>query len=598
MLATDQARQSAPAHCPVCGRPAGVDTQCEECGWILRSQWHAGPITAQAREEFTLRLHGAQHALDLRIAARIAADAGPYHRYIRGGPPEAAEWAAARRAAVTGLGDVADEALLRARLTEIASSLRTDKRSALVEVGRDGIAVCQAGQDRSGTPWLDRDPVISWTARLPMLSAAGHERYFQLAGGFGQIDRTTIRERVRDCLDGIPPGDLLVICRPAGWPVLEWATAAIVAARPGASLLRMAESDDPVPAAAMLASLTTEAPLRVPYQLMVAVVDHVSGAVRTEARQVFSPGDSPGTESSLVLRRPPGDGQDTALAIFSDDGSPDDPLALYSVPLPSQRVFDVRMVLDGPGRVRIAEPSGAAEHSQTWAGVRGEIPDQVSVTLGPTDLVCAVDLCGPRDGVRQRLRLIQSLLATLEDEYPESDSLRVAILTCRDHNFERGRERVPVVQGIRPGPVAGALAYLARQEPARVTYEPAAPIEDLLHEASIMLGESSKAGRATRLLLVGGRRPHSPESSDKVMRCPLKYRWREILHRLTGLAGGRCVAVADTKPDSPAQLAIWQSLGSSGLRWLSDASGQLVGEDLALLASHAQQIPIPLANPE
>jgi hypothetical protein len=576
-----------------------MESQCQECGWILQSPWRAGPVTAQAREEFTLRFHGAQHALDRRIAARIAADPGPYHRYIRGGPPDAEQWAAARRAAVTDLGEVAGEALLRARLAEVAGRLRTDSRTAVVEVGRDGIALCEAGLDRSGAPWLDRVPVMTWTALLPMLSATEHERHFQLAGGFGQLDRVAVRERVRDCLDGIPRTDLLVICRPAGWPVLEWTVAAIVAARPGASLLHMAGTADPVPAAVMLASLTTEAPLRVAYQLMVAVVDHVSGKVHAEARPVFSPGDSPGTESSLALRRPPGEGEDTTLAIFSEDGSPDEPLALYSVPLPAQRVFDLRMVLDGPGRVRISEPSGATAHSQTWARVRGEIPDHVPVTLGPTDLVCAVELCGPREAVRERLRLIRSLLATLEDEYPESEWLRIGVLTCTDHNFERGRERASVVQGIRLSPVAETLAWLTRQEPARITYEPAAPIEDLLHEASIMLDKSSKAGRAPRLLLVGARRPHPyPESSDKLMRCPLKYQWRESLRRLTGLAGARCVAVADAKPASPAQLAIWESLGPSGLRWLPETTGQLVGEDLALIAGHAQQIPIPLSNPE
>jgi hypothetical protein len=58
------------------------------------------------------------------------------------------------------------------------------------------------------------------------------------------------------------------------------------------------------------------------------------------------------------------------------------------------------------------------------------------------------------------------------------------------------------------------------------------------------------------------------------------------------------VAVADAKPTAPSQLKIWESLGPDGLRWLPEATGQLVGEDLGLLSSHAQQIPIPLPNPE
>lgn len=551
-------------------------------------------MTAGARDEFTLRLDGAQHALDLRIAARVTADARPYLHYVRGGPPAPDEWAAARRAAVTERADDADEALLRARLAEIAGTLRTDTRATVAEVGEDGIAVCQAGLDRSGAPWLERAPVVTWTALLPMLAAAKDERIFQLAGRFGQLDRSAIKEGVRGCLAGVPRTDgLLVVCRPAGWPVLEWTASAIVEGRPGASLMRVSGTAGLAPVADTLASLTTEAPLRASYRLMVAVVDQASGKVHTEARKVFGPGDEPGTESSLALRRPPGDSRDTTLAIFSDDGSPDQPLALYSVPLPSQRVFDVQMVLDGPGRVRVAEPSGATVHRGTWAQVSDEIPDQVSMTLGPTDLVCAVDLCGPRE----RLRLVRALLASLKDEYPESGSLRVAMLTCTDHNFERGHERDGVVKGIPPSPVSEALDWLDHREAVRVTYAPAAPIEDLLHEASIMLGKSHEAGRATRLLLVGGRRPH-PESAEKLQRCPHKYKWRDGLGRLTGPVGARCVAVADAKPTAPSQLKIWESLGPDGLRWLPEATGQLVGEDLGLLSSHVQQIPIPLPNPE
>ncbi len=550
-------------------------------------------MTARAREEFTLRLDGAQHALDLRIVARVADDAGPYHRYFRGGLPTPEEWAAARRVAVTERDHDGDEALLRARLAEIAGTLRADTRATVVEVGEDGIAVCQAGLDRAGAPWLERVPVMTWTSLLPMLSAAKDERIVQLAGRFDQLDRPAIKEGVRGCLAGVPRTDgLLVVC-PAGWPVLEWTASAIVESRSGARLLRVSGTAGLAPVADTLARLTTEAPLRASYQLMVAVVDQVSGKVHTEARKVFGPGDEPGTESRLALRRPPGDSRDTTLAIFSDDGSPDQPLALYSVPLPSQRVFDVQLVLDGRGRVRVAEPSGATKHRGTWAQVHDEIPDQVSMTLGPTDLVCAVDLCGPRE----RLRLVRALLASLEDEYPESGSLRVAMLTCTDHNFERGHERDGVVKGIPPGPVSEALDWLDHRDAVRVTYAPAAPIEDLLHEASIMLDKSRKAGRATRLLLVGGRRPH-PESAEKFQRCPHKYKWRDGLGRLTGPVGARCVAVADAKPTAPSQLKIWESLGPDGLRWLPEATGQLVGEDLGLLSSHAQQIPIPLPNPE
>ena len=288
----------------------------------------------------------------------------------------------------------------------------------------------------------------------------------------------------------------------------------------------------------MLASLTTEAPLRDAYELALATVDEASGEVSLVDRRIFAAGDVPSATCRLSLRRPPGDGGDTALAIFSAGGSRSEPLVLYSLPLPHGQVFDLHVTLEAPGRVRIDSPPGAREYAGTWAQIRGDIPDRVDIRPGPANLVCAVDLAGPVPAVRHRLRLVRSLLEQLMEEYDEPGWLRVSMLTCTDHNFERGREYRPVVRGIPLSPVSDALAWFSRQERADVTYAPAAPIEDLLHEASIMLAGSRTAHRAARLLLVGGRRPHPyPQGNGRVMRCPLKYKWRQSLRQLTGEAG-------------------------------------------------------------
>ena len=112
------------------------------------------------------------------------------------------------------------------------------------------------------------------------------------------------------------------------------------------------------------------------------------------------------------------------------------------------------------------------------------------------------------------------------------------MLTCTDHSFERGREYRPVVRGTPLSAVSEALDWFSRQKPSDVTYAQAAPMEDLLHEASIMLADSRTARRAARLLIVGGRLPHPyPQGSGRIMRCPLKYKWRQSLQLLTGEAG-------------------------------------------------------------
>ena len=601
------------ARCPVCGRPVErvgptqeeplheahrLDTQCPECGWTLESPLHAGAVTAALREEFALRLSDAQRALDARVAARISADPEPYLSCIRGGPPDETQWAAARRAADLDRSS-ADEATLRSRLAALVVGLRADTQAAVVEVSADGIVTTQLGLDHFGSPWLDRTASTPWSSLLPMLSSAEHERYFELAGGLGRLDRDAIAERLRAAAASLPRGNLLIVCRPAGWLVPEIAAATLTEARPGAELLCVAGGPGHVPVGTVLASLTTEAPLRDAYELALAAVDEASGEVSLLDREIFAAGAVPGAACRLSLRRPPGDDTDTTLAIFSAGGSRSQPLALYSLPLPHGQVFDLHVTLEAPGRVRIDFPPGAQRHAGTWPQVRSEIPPHVDVRRGPANLVCAVDPAGPVPEVRHRLRLVRSLLEQLMEEYDEPGWLRISMLTCTDHSFERGHEYRPVVRGTQLSPVSDALAWFSRQERAAVTYPQAAPIEDLLHEASIMLASSRATHRAARLLIVGGRPPHPySQGSGRIMRCPLKYKWQQSLRQLTGEIGARCVAVADAIPANGAEAALWEELGPAGLHELSGATAQRVGADLALLVTHAQRIPIPLPNPE
>jgi hypothetical protein len=602
MSPVDQGGDGPTVGCPVCGRPAGSEPGCAECGWPLRSPLRAGPVTAQLRAGYTSRLHDAQQTLDARVVARITDDPLPYQHCIRGGVPGAAQWATARQSATRDSGDAGGEPALRAALADVVSGLGAGTQATVAEVSGDGITVSRTGVDRSGTPWLEEAFSRTWTVLLPMLSGRREEREFQLAGGLHGVDRGGLAERLRGGLAGladIPAGEVLVICRPAAWMILEWAAAGLLAAWPQARLLRVAPPAGSIPVAAMLAGLTTEAPLRDAYQLMVAVVDDISGAVAIQPRQIFAPGDTPGTECRLRLLRPPGETDDTALAIFSSSAEPGgEPLALYSAKLSPERQFQLRVILDGPGRARITDPA-VTDHPGAWHQIRDEIPDRVDVTVGPADLVCAIELAGPVPEVRARLRLVRTLLERVADDQVASAQLRVGVVTCTDHDFERGQEYRPVVKGVVVGPVQDALAWLARQTTATVSYPRAAPIEDLLYESSIMLADARATGRAARLLLVGGRRPHPyPQGTETVMRCPLQYKWQEILRQLTGEAGARCVAVTKAVAGNRGHAAIWEELGPAGLYWLPDTTAQVIGEDLGLLARQVQRIPIPLPDPE
>ncbi len=582
--------------CPVCGRAAGPDERCAECGWVLRAAPRPGPVTDQLREDFTVRLNAARQRLDVRVAARISADPEPYRRYIRGGPPDSGEWAAARRAARQDAGDAIDDTGLRVTLSQLLAGLRPDTETTVVEVGHEGITVTRISLDRFGSSRLDRCADKAWTTMLPMLSTVEPERYFQLAGAISALDRLAIWSRLRSDIPDIPAGHPLVICRLAGWLIPEWA--ASVAARPGASLVRTAGTAASVPALTLLGKLAAEAPLRCPYQLLVAVIDAESGAVETRAQQLFPQGAEPGAESRLSLRSLPGDHADTTLAVFAGHEARGEPLALFSATPPTAE-FELHAVLAGPGRVQIVEPADHRAHLKAWAEVRESIPDRVDLLAVPADLVCAIDLSGPNDLVSARRRLIRRLLEILATEYPESAQLRVAVLTCTDHHFQRAREYLPVVQGKEFGPALDAQAWLSRQTAADELYPLAAPVEDLLHEASLLLLGSRQNGRAARLLTVAGRRPHPyPQGGGRILRCPLKYQWREIAGELAGPITARCVAVTDAFPRDDTLNAIWRDVGPAGLHALPDVTPQLIAEDLGLLVKNPQRIPVPLLNPE
>ena len=171
----------------------------------------------------------------------------------------------------------------------------------------------------------------------------------------------------------------------------------------------------------------------------------------------------------------------------------------------------LRAVLDGPGRVRIVEPADARSSLGTWEQVRRQIPDRVSTAVAPVDLICAIDLAGTVDAVRQRRSLIRDLIQLLVAEHRDERRLRVGLVICTDHVFGRGpgkNERAPVTRVLPLGVAGRALDWLAQTAGAEITYKPAAPVEGLLHEALPLLSRSRRAGRVPLLVTVVGRRPH------------------------------------------------------------------------------------------
>jgi hypothetical protein len=556
---------SGEPRCPVCGRAAGPAAQaatCGNCGWLLYQPLRAGPVTAAMRRDFDARLRAARQAQAER-----------------------------------------DERALGVALGDVLSDLRPGTTSSVIDIGDDEVTVTTARLDDAGSPQVRETGGVAWASLLPMLAAAGPARQAQLAGGIDGLSDDRIGRLLRDRIPAASDEALLVICRPAGWRVLE-AAATALAARPRARLLRLSGGSSR-PAAAELGVLAAQAPLRHPYRLMTAAVDRRTGAVTLRSCPLFAAGAGPGTEATLTLRRMPGDGADMTLAIFTDTGRPRmaegaaaAPLALYSVPAPPGLTAQLRAVLDGPGRVRIVEPPGAAPHRGTWAQVRDRIPRRVRTAAAPVDLVCAIDLAGSRDTVRRRVSLVRDLVELLGAELPGPRQLRVGVVTCTDHVFvsRRGAEYDRVISASGLGPATDALTWLGQATGAEISYPLCAPVEDLLDEALRLLGGSTRLRRVPRLLTVAGRLPHPyPQRGDERLPCPHRLVWEHLMDQLTRRAGVRCAVVADALPGGSMQ-APWAQLGPAGQRELPSVSARQVAEDLGLLAAQDQCIPLPLTD--
>jgi hypothetical protein len=551
---------SAEARCPVCGRPAGLPgTQagCGECGWPLNTRLRAGTLTAKMRQEFGARL---QHARQDQAER--------------------------------------DERTLKTALGDVIAAVRPDREATVIEVGPDRIEMVTGYLDTMGSPRVRDGWAVDWMSVLPELPAGERARHARLTDGVAGLGDDRIAVLVRDRLPPWRGDGALVVCRPAGARVLEAAAEAITrATRPSSRLLHVAGPNG-MPVRSMLAEAAAKAPLRRPYYLLTAAVDPRTGDVRLRPRQLFAVGAAPGTKESLTLRRMPGDVSDMTLAIFAGNGqvnwSKATPLAMYQVPVPAGPEPTIQAVLGGPGRIRITEPAQEVA-PEAWAQVYRRIPARVTTTTSPVDLVCAIDLAGSVEAVLKRKGLARDLIELLGGEYPDPQSLRVAIVTCTDHVFGRGRgkENQVVTDRSELGSAAEALAWLSTAEGVNPKDFHCTPVEDLLHESLNLLTPR----RRPRLVTLAGRPPHSyPQRADGTMACPLKFDWRLIVGELDGLGARYAVVVDELPPGRAPERADWNRLGPAGQYRLATATARQLAEDLGLLAGQNQRIPLPLAD--
>jgi hypothetical protein len=499
-----------------------------------------------------------------------------------------------------------DGCALRASLARVVAAARPGRDSLVIAVGRDGIQAGTIVIDHAGTPVVRAEGTLAWEVVLPWLPPDATRRHAALAGAGGQVSGDRIAALIRGKLPS-GGGAVLVIAWPAGWRTLEAvADAAVNAAGPAASAMRVVVTGD-IPIGAILAGVVAAAPLRRPYYLMTASVDGVTGNVQLRPRKIFDAGAAPGAVATVNWRRLPGDVGDVTVAVFASE-TPAPPVALYRVPVPAGAQGKLRIVLAGTGRVRVAEPAGAIAHPGTWGQVLAQVPPRVVTAAAPADLVCAVDLSGDLDTVRRRKALARELIQLLEAEYPGTQRLQVAIVTCTDHVFGRvrGLEDEPVTEASELGTAAEALECLAMAEGADPKDGYCTPVEDMLREAADLLAGSARRGRRPRLVTLAGRPPHPYPLSLKapdMMPCPRKHDWRQIVSELDTLRASYAVVVDQLprkrdkdKGQAGWKQADWDRLGPAGQRALPSARARDIARDLGLLAGPGQCLSLPLAD--
>jgi hypothetical protein len=221
-----------------------------------------------------------------------------------------------------------------------------------------------------------------------------------------------------------------------------------------------------------------------------------------------------------------------------------------------------------------------AQALDTQLGTRFRIPR-------PVDLVCAIELAGDESAVGRRRDLVRELLTYMTNENPNGQQLRVALLGYSDHDFDRSHEYRPVVRGSLLGTLPSALSTLSRFKGDNTRYPSAASLEDMLHEAHVMLARSD-AGRL--LLVAGGRRAHpTVQGADLVLPCPLRYDWRATARRLAD-SRVSVLAVVDTAPGQVAMAEFWAPVAGAGVHTLDDASAARIAADLSLTFRQEQQV--------
>ncbi|WP_018500890.1 hypothetical protein [Parafrankia discariae] len=657
--------------CPRCGWQLRGDYVLGEVTAELRRAFDERLTRARRRRDLravarvlaALEHTALEHA-DPDLPARLAA-------LVHGGPPSAAALAAERaalaaeraargaeRAAIaTSTGPVGASGRPSApELAVVLSSLLRRMgpgeagRITVVELQPDAVVVSSLAPGPGGVPGR---PVATrawdWSELLPALPADRDARRLSLAGGLGDDIRPASLAPVLAAVDGTRAAEILLVRPAVDWPMISQAGNALADSlrradnprradgRRGADGHERRQADNQRRAGggpgvhqararrgeSLVVAFDTalrRVPLAVSYGLVVAEVDQATRQVRLRTRDLFHPGavatgGQPPT-AEVTVTAPGFAPAELALAIVAGgpvsahtDSDPYRwaPIALGWAAVAPGTELRLRLALDGPGRVRFLEPDGIRVDNpgSGWPELLAGLPRYYGAS--PVDVVCLVETAGTAQAVAPRLRLVEDLLALVEAEHADPESLRFTVLGFDDHDFlgrsRRGRE--PTVRAAGPGTVTRVRAVLRDWRPSAPQHDFAAALEDALAAAARL---PWRRGAAAALVTIGARPPHPPrqEADDLTLPCLVRHDWRRIMDDLVAERGPRRVAVRGELSTDLAQAGAavparagtaWNVLGADALLRLGTASARQVAEALGVLAGPAgRPLPLPLCT--
>jgi hypothetical protein len=473
----------------------------------------------------------------------------------------------------------AGEALRRALASQTAA-LSGHGLLTIVELATGGIVIWNIRRDESGTPRAQPEPRLSWS---------------RLSGENGALSRGLLRDAV---MAASPTATMVVRTAPGGMDVSR-AMALLELILPEPTVLDCFGGLDEV-----IRDAVAHSPLTQWYELVV-VRRSPAGDLMLGGCQLFPIGAKRGDRWPFTVTCESTEGGKVAFAVVATEPVRSFRLVSVGAARLAPGTYSLTAELVRPGLVRFEGLPGPLQpETRGWTELVASVPAWLPARQ-PAHLICAVEISGPPDVVRQRLDRVVWLIRNAAAG--SGSAFRASLVTYGPHAFARG-ERDPqpeiIVWAATREAALTATRRLSDRDTAVPGYPAAAQLECALRDIGQLLARPAAAADGQPVLVTAGSRPPFPPRVDArsgILPCPRRTSWREALDRLRKIDGIVFGAIRDELPpvrSGEPDEEIWRTLGGSAATALDTADMYDFPERLGLLAAQAQHVPFPILEGE